>query len=151
MAKVVLNKLTCTLNDLNADCCTWLIEHAHESNDSSFIELVSNITKLPWDCQTAMLIRYFESKREHPLLIKCIETVSHNWPFYIEEYDENLFRYSIEQKRKYVNAYDVTLVEESLKLIPIVHKGEVIDLMKKQDFSGLVAYLKARDIAFVIE
>ena len=131
MAKVVLNKLTCTLNDLNVDCCTWLIEHASESNDPSFIELVENIIKLPWDIQPSALIRYFESKREHPLLVKCIETVSHNWPFYIEEYNENLFRYSIEQKRKYNHEYDITSVEESLKLIPIIRECEVIGLMKK--------------------
>lgn len=152
MAKVVLNKSIRGLNDLSVDCCDWLIKHASESDDSSFIEFVASIAELPWDYQNARLSRYFESKREHPLLVRCIETVSSNWPFYISEYDENLFRYTIEQDEFFDSEYgDMFLGEEYLKLIPLIRESEVVELMKKQNFSGLIDYLKARDINMVIE
>ena len=127
MSKVVLNKYFRGLNDLSGDCCTWLIEHAYNTNDASFIELVEKIAKLPWKHQIDNIIDYFESKREHPLLVKCIESVTNCWSYHIVEYDKRLFRYTIEQEETFDPEYGAMFLEgEYLNLIPLIKQNEVI-------------------------
>ena len=69
--------------ECNCDCCDWLMQHANEAEDISFRELIKTLSQKSWEQQHYAIARYFEDKRSHPLLVKCIETNSNCWPYHI--------------------------------------------------------------------